>query len=525
MLKPFSFCLLLLVCFLGYAENALAQPLTGFGYTKQWRVESSLVHKPGLASVWEMEVGEGRAQVIGSNRALIVASGGWADSEKRQVRTQISAHRSEDGKQLWSFEQVGPLCENQQTFGGAEPAPQATPLLLGNRLIYVSFTGQLTCLNANNGEQLWTVDLVQELGAEPVQFGFSSSPVPAPDVKDDFLILAGGERGGLFRFSVESLQPQWVCPIAGFSYSTPTWSSIQGKSQWLVAAQDSILGIAPHGSELWRFNLPERGLTNVPSPLIVDDQHILVSGQGCQGTICISVQLQDEQWSVERDWSSRRLQFFYTNWMMLDDQLTFGSTANYLAVFEASTGNILARLRDFRNGNVIQTKDDYLLLDGTGMLHWLKYDANKGILELTHRYELTKGRCWVPPTLIGDKLFVREGQKLLCLQFQAKTEMGLNDLVEKARTKVFALESTVGEPDPVSQILELFEKKGQLQALSLYNKLRSEKKLELSHRIALTEAAYEAGQQALAQMIVDHAKEDFPDSDDLQRAISTWKGK
>lgn len=498
-----------------------------FGHDRQWSVAANASRFQFLNLEWKQELGEGKSQIVGNDRALIVASGKVvkdAAPEDRMVSTKVMAVSTDTGKQLWEFSRSDPMHADQETFGGNKPSPQATPLLVGKRLIILGFTGVLFCLNANSGAPLWEIDLVQKFKATPVQFGFSASPVRVPASTTDFVVLAAGGKGGLIRLSALSGEVRWICPVDSFSYATPTWAALDGQGQWVAISRTAAVGISERGQQLWRSDLKEQGLTNVPSPLIIDEHHLLLSGQGMDGTQCLEIRLtKNSEWKVEQSWHNRRLQFFYTNWLRLTDRVVLGCTLQYLAAFDARSGEVLGRWRNYRDGNLIRMGNQIWLLDGKGKLTCFSQQDSPNQWQALRESRLTEERCWVAPSVVGDRLLVRHGSTVACYRFASEQNQETLEATAQLETQLDFAVDTTPAPDPVVQILEAFEQQGQATALNLYNQLRAEKALSVAHRIALTEAAYEGGLIDLATMIVTHAEEDFPESQTLKKQIAEWK--
>ncbi|MFK7822205.1 MAG: PQQ-binding-like beta-propeller repeat protein, partial [Planctomycetaceae bacterium] len=408
--------------------NSASTGWPGFGHTHGWKSALKLPTTPFLNLAWQQDVGEGQSQVVGDTQIIYVASGSSkqiAGSKNRKLQTILTARSIDGGDVKWTYRTESVMTDKQETFGGNKPTPQATPLLLNDRIILMTFTGELICVNTQNGKELWQKQLTKEVGAEEVQFGFSSSAVACPDSDNQFVVLAAGRDGGLLRMSAKSGEVLWVGSVTSFSYATPVFVRLGDKPQWVVVSQDEVLGFDhDSGAKLWRFELPEKGLTNVPSPLVVDESTILISGQGMQGTKCLSVQHVGNGWKVTERWSNRKLQFFYTNWLSMSDKFVIGCTEQFLTAFELKTGKQLGRFRGYANGNLLQADDRYLLLDGKGNLNLLAHDKESTQLVASDRFALGKGRFWSAPSVIGENLLVRFDSTLCCYRFSPSGSAG-----------------------------------------------------------------------------------------------------
>ena len=514
-----------------------------YGHSSNWRSTFEFPESSQSFSLSVAEVGQGRAQVVGDgDRFFVLAGSSTRDEESKttSANTIITAYTMQEGQpqQQWNYELASILRGDQQTFGGAEATPQSTPLVVGSKLIALSFTGQLVCLDCQSGVQIWMKDLVEEYGAEPVQFGFSSSPVIDSLEEERIVVLAAGEQGGLLNLSAADGSLNWRSDCTTFSYATPTIAGFGGIAQWVIVSEEHVLGIRKSdGKRLWSYELPESGLTNVPSPLLIDDSRLLIAGQGCNGTRCPRISSKESEWQVEELWHQARADFFYTNWMMLDEQTAIGSTDNFLAAIDVTTGELVGRLRGFSDGNLLEVDGRILLLDGRGKLTvFERLDSPEAVGVQTDRltadwqFKLPAGRYWTPPTLIAGQLLVRSGAELLSINL-SETSNHLDGVSnaelnnELRSTLMFGIERgrAATQEDPVALIFLTFEQQGQTAALTQYAALRKDGRLSVAQRIELAQAAGEQSLNDLRSMILQHANEDFPGNAEIEAALMTLK--
>ena len=66
---------------------------------------------------------------------------------------------------------------------------RSTPVVVDDHLYIESGSGAIYCLNAENGEEIWSLDFMQDLGVDwVIQFGYSESPL----IDGDRLICVPG---------------------------------------------------------------------------------------------------------------------------------------------------------------------------------------------------------------------------------------------------------------------------------------------------------------------------------------------
>lgn len=511
-----------------FSLMALAQsesPANQYSHQVGWRydfVAAKVSAESSIAPGWTVEVGEGRSQIVVDDDRLFVFAG---ESEKRKgksplVKTRLLCLDRGTGKEIWKRESdPKPRLKGQESFSGATLSPRATPTILGNNIITVSYTGILECVDSKSGELRWEKNLV-DLGAVPVQFGFASSPVGDGDSADRFYVTAAGPEGGIYCLTTVDGSTIWKSPCLSFSYATPTFATFGGVKQILVVTRDEILGIAKStGNQLWRHELKEKGLTNVPSPIILDDGFIM-SSQGSKGTSRIDVKMTDGSWQTTERWYARRVQYFYSNWALINPDLVLGVADGLLVALNITDGSIAGKWRGFADGNMARIGNQIFLVDGRGYLNQICtfFDSDGPRMEILQKFRILKARCWTPATIVPEGLLLRGGTKLTLVNFTDQSQSAFKNTLKEPNVLTLKRGKSAAEIDYVAKIFTTFREKGASEAMQLYGQLRDQKPnpLKVADRIELFNAAKGQGLDDLAKTILDHAKEDYPDSEEIK---------
>ncbi|MEM9660447.1 MAG: PQQ-binding-like beta-propeller repeat protein, partial [Planctomycetota bacterium] len=326
------------------------------------------------------------------------------------------------------------------------------------------------CFDRASGEVLWQMDLIERFEAPPVQFGFSSSPM----VHDGHVyLLAGGQKGGLICLDPNRGDVLWNVPCQEASYATPVAIEVDGVPQIVFVTRNKIAGVArENGQSLWTYQLPERGLTNVPTPLPTGQRNLVVSGQGVGGTRELILREVEGEWQVDEGWRVST-QFFYCNWIERDGVI-FGCNGKLLVAIDAKTGASRGRWRGFADANLVMRNEEILVLDGEGVLSQLQFAGDA--LAVATRTRVFSQRCWTPPSLRGDQLFCRSGADVCCVDFAADAP---GEPLPSLRVRQTALalrgedrnKSPVGV-DALEQIVDAFESGGVAGAERRYMEIR-----------------------------------------------------
>ena len=104
---------------------------------------------------WRVEIGEGYSSPV-------VAGGRVFVHGRRDPEEVVVAVNLVDGKVIWEQKYQAAFKKNQYAVEMAK-GPNATPLVIGNRLFTLGVTGVLNAWDTATGKQLWTRDFSQSI--------------------------------------------------------------------------------------------------------------------------------------------------------------------------------------------------------------------------------------------------------------------------------------------------------------------------------------------------------------------------
>ncbi|MEM1447560.1 MAG: PQQ-binding-like beta-propeller repeat protein [Planctomycetota bacterium] len=368
-----------------------------------------------LEELWSVPLGQGFSSVaVEADHAF--ASYRVPGSED----TSVLAVDVTSGEEAWRATFADPGREGQEDYGGGR-GPHATPLVHGDTVIVLGYGGRLVALDRVSGRSAWSVDLVDDLGARPVQFGFGASPLAYEDL---VLVMSGGEAG-VTAFDAKSGEVAWRSPSFQASYVTPLLTSIDGAVQLVCLFQDETVGLDPDdGSVFWSVPHVRAGLTNYAMITDAGDGRFIVSGQGNVGARRIDVARENGAWQASVGWRCRSARFSHGR-VALQDGLVVGSNGSMLCAVSVDDGSLAFKLRGFAESNLVKANGRTLRLDEEGEITLLRMEpARIGVLS---RQRTLEGKAWAAPTVAGDRVLVRDAQRLVALRLPPPTETAATD--------------------------------------------------------------------------------------------------
>jgi len=358
--------------------------------------------------LWKRALGPGTSGVVSDGKALFTMYSVPDPKKKSQGEEVVVCLDPANGKTRWEHRDPVARLKGQESFSGEPIQPQATPAVLGDRLCTLGYTGLLTGFDAATGKVAWRRDLVKDFDATPVQFGFAASPLVAGGL---FVVHVGGKQAAVMAFRPGDGSVAWKSRPAEPAYASPVLMRCGDIDVVVQVTRDHVVGVdLKDGAEVWRYALPKDGLTNVPTPVVLPRQHLVISGQGALGTRLIQV----EGAKVTEVWANEKVRFFYAN-TVFEGETLYGGFGEFFCGLDLADGKELWRERGQADATVVRAGGEALLLRGDGRLARCVL-SRKGIEEKDGD-DLLQGRCWTAPTLLGDILVARSDREVAAVRF------------------------------------------------------------------------------------------------------------
>ena len=197
----------------------------------------------------------------------------------------VLALDAETGEQLWKTA-IGPRWEDQ--FGG----PRATPTVSDGRVYAMGTQGDLLCLDAADGREIWRRHMVDDFGGDLMKamgttdWKYAESPLVDGD---RVLVTPGSNDAMVVALDAATGEEIWRAGIPelgeagadGAGYSSIVISEGGGVRQYVQLVGRGLIGLeAETGRFLWGYNRVANDIANITTPLVVDDLVFASSGYG-----------------------------------------------------------------------------------------------------------------------------------------------------------------------------------------------------------------------------------------------------
>ncbi len=241
-----------------WRESGIIEEFPTSGPVVRWRA-------PLRAGYSGPAVAEGRVYVMDRQQGEGGSKPGNAFERGRIPGTERVVCLDEaSGKLLWTHEYDCPYTVSYAA------GPRATPLVSGGKVYTLGAEGNLFCLDAVTGKEIWARDFKKEFGVQTPTWGFAGHPL----IDGNKLIcLAGGEGSVAVAFDKETGKELWRALSAQEpGYAPPVIYEAGGKRQLIVWHPEALNALDPEtGALVWSERVKARSGLSVAMPRKMGD--------------------------------------------------------------------------------------------------------------------------------------------------------------------------------------------------------------------------------------------------------------
>jgi outer membrane protein assembly factor BamB len=370
--------------------------------------------------LWKKPIGAGWS-------GFAIKNGLAVTLEEHNDEDCVIALGCDDGMLRWRTKLGG---KHYHAMGGG--GPMATPTIVDDRLWVQSSVGVVACLSLTDGKLLWSVDLLklagidgkdaQSIAEQAVTWGRSGSPL----VDGDLVVVPFGGKplasaGSLIAFDRTNGEERWRAGREQISYASPSKLRIRGEDQIVIVNEANVTGHVPAtGEVLWEFAWPgqSNGGASVSQPLSIDDNRVFLSKSYYVGSTLLdfskSVPGKSSVTSIWKDASLMKSKF--TNVVFLDGYI-YGLSDGIIECIRADDGKRMwkdSKKGRFGHGQILLVGNHILIAAEEGQCVLMKARPEKP--EILGEFPAIEGVTWNPLAIVGDRLFMRNGQEAACVQ-------------------------------------------------------------------------------------------------------------
>lgn len=322
-----------------------------------------------------------------------------------------------DGKTRWEHRYAAPVDEERfaSRYGYG---PRSTPLIDDDRVYAAGYNGMLHCLDLKSGRVLWKCDLIDKFDGNRTRWGYACSPMR---IGETIVMFTGGAGASVVALDRKTGRTTWRRHDFRNSYGSPMVIDVAGQSQLICFMMKEVVGLDPdNGDLLWRHPHENQWDNNIVMPVYGDDGILFVTSEGSGGARALQLTRSGGATRVMDLWHTRKLKVSHRNVIRIGDYI-YASNGDFgpksFDCIHVKTGEFAWRRRDFPKCGLLRVGNDLLMLAEDGRL--MIATPTPEALTVHSEIPLLGEPAWTIPSLIGDRLYLRDRTHIVALELPA----------------------------------------------------------------------------------------------------------
>ena len=325
---------------------------------------------------------------------------------------------------IYSFDLAGNLLW-QKDYGEEWHAnytgTRSSPTIINDLLYFVSGQGVAYCMDTEQGNIKWSIDMFKEFDGQKTKWGIAESPLLDGD---KIILTPGGKENNvvaLNRFTGEMI---WTSEgnSEQSAYCSPILAEHNNTRLIVTMTSNSILGIdADNGQTYWKIEHRQRNKINANSPVYYEGRIYCASEKADTLHGHVMIQLSEDGKTAEVEWRNEKW-FNLIGGIVLHEGNLYSSSSNKREWFsiDGATGN-LNYVSDQIFGGVIIFSDGLFFTYGyDGVMALVSANENECNKISSFKVERGTKQHWAHPVIHEGRLYIRHGNALMCYDIAAK---------------------------------------------------------------------------------------------------------
>ena len=358
--------------------------------------------------LWATDVGEGYAGAAVVNGRVYLM-----DYDRDKKQDALRCLSLADGREIWRYAYPVPVKRNH---GMSRTVPTVTDKLV----VAMGPKCHVVCLDPATGELRWGLDLVRQYGTTVPPWYAGQCPL----VDNGIVILApAGKTALLLACDGQTGAPLWQTPNPHawkMTHSSVMPMEFEGQRMYVYCGNNGIVGVsAKDGSILWETGEWKISIATVPSPLVLSEGRIFLSGGYNAGSLMLQLRKEDGR-LVPRTLFKLGPDVFGATQQtpILFENHIYGVRPDGKFVCLTSEGKTVwasGSGQQFGLGPFMMADGLFFVMNDSGLLRLIEATPSK--YALLGQAQVLKGReSWAPLALAGGRLIARDLTRMVCLE-------------------------------------------------------------------------------------------------------------
>jgi outer membrane protein assembly factor BamB len=295
---------------------------------------------------------------------------------------------------------------------------RSTPLVVNNRLYFMSSFGNLFCMDTESGKVIWTLDTFKGYGGRNITWGVTENLLYdgnvlfcSPGGRDASMIALNRFTGKLIWKSKGNSEKS--------AYCSPALIKLATRKLIVTMMEKSIQGYDfASGKLLWKFGYTTDPFVHPNVPVYIDGYLFCTTGYGLGS---IMLKLAPDGASVTEVWRNKSLDPKIGGVVVLNGRIYgTGDRNRKLFCLDWHTGKELYSLNQLAPANIISDEGLLYIYSESGKVSLVEPKADGFNIISSFNVPLGEGPYWAHLVINNKKLYVRHGASLMVYNIAAR---------------------------------------------------------------------------------------------------------
>lgn len=317
------------------------------------------------------------------------------------------------GKSMWKV-RLGKVGNPDQQ--PSYPASRSTPIVEGNFLWALGSDGDLVCLNARTGAEIWRKQLRTDFGGVAGTWAYSETPL----IDGDRLVVTpGGKEQTVVALDKRTGKTVWSCAVeggGGAAYASPILATLAGTRQVVQYVRSALVGIdAASGKLLWKFERtadPRTG-SNIGTPVAHADG--VYGAASLVGAGLATIAKEGDTFVARSAYFDRALPSAIGGIVRVGEH-GYGANGQTFVCFDWASGTVKWAERGVGAGSMVVAENRIYLRKENGEVAMIDASPTgyreRGRFLPTGHPQRGRSESWAYPALANGRLHIRDGSTL-----------------------------------------------------------------------------------------------------------------
>jgi len=296
--------------------------------------------------------------------------------------------------------------------------PRGTPTLENARLYAIGGKGDVSCLNAATGDEIWHKSLTRDFGGKIPGWGYSESPL----IDGSRLIVTPGGRGGcVVALDKNSGETIWKSTDVtdDAHYSSAIAADVEGVHQIIQFTRLRVVGLqAENGKLLWSYDKSANRTANISTPIFLDGYVFSATGYGTGGGL-VKLTRNGDAFNADEVYFAKSMQNHHGGMVVVDGYL-YGFGSGGLICLDFKSGRLEWQNRSVGKGSLTYADGHLYCLGENHEVALVEANSNKYVETGRFRIADSGLSSWAHPVVANGRLYLRDQEKLTCYDIRQK---------------------------------------------------------------------------------------------------------